>query len=143
MFDVPVKEVMARPAVIRVAPDTSVLRAAVLMAQSNAGAVMVLVNERLVGIFTERDVVFRVVARELDPGTTPIADVMTHEPRTIGPLEPLGRALLIMHDNGFRHLPVLDDGKLVGVVLARSAMDPDLEEFASEAVRRESFARGL
>jgi predicted transcriptional regulator len=46
-----------------------------------------------------------------------------------------------MHENGFRHLPVIQDGKLVGIVSARNALDPDLEEFVSEAQRREQFHR--
>lgn len=140
MFDIPVKDAMDPTRIVKAGPDTSVTQAAKLMAKHKAGAVVVLVGAELVGIFTERDLAFRVVARELDPGTTKISAVMSPQPRTIGPDEPLGRALLIMHENGFRHLPVLDAGKVIGVVSARSAMDPELEEFAVEAVRRQSFA---
>jgi CBS domain-containing protein len=113
------------------------------MAKRNAGAVMVLAEGRLVGIFTERDVVFRVVAAGLDADATCLAQVMTPNPRTIGPEDALGSALLIMHKHGFRHLPVLEHGRIVGVVSARSAMDPDLEEFAVEASRREQFMRSI
>ncbi|HVO91181.1 MAG TPA: CBS domain-containing protein, partial [Casimicrobiaceae bacterium] len=95
--------------------------------------------ERLVGILTERDVVFRVVARERDPKSTAISEVMTVNPQTIDPRESLGRALLIMHENRFRHLPVVEEGKLIGVVSARSAMDPDLEEFNVEEHRRRHY----
>jgi CBS domain-containing protein len=102
---------------------------------------MIVVDDRLVGIFTERDVVFRVVARRLDVDSTCVGDVMTPAPRTVGPEEPLGVALITMHENGFRHLPVLEEGRLVGVVSARSAMDPELEEFTAEATRRRYFAR--
>ncbi len=139
MFDTTVRSVMRRRNVLRAPPETSVARAARLMARKNVGAVMVIEDGRLAGIFTERDVVFRVVACGLDPRATRLADVMTRKPQTIGPDERFGRALLIMHDKGFRHLPVVDDGKLVGIVSARSAMDPDLEEFVSEAKRREHF----
>jgi len=131
---------MERRKLLTASPDTSVARAAKLMAERNAGAVMVLVDDQLVGICTERDIVFRVVARDLDVDNTQIGAVMTPAPQTIRPEEPFGRALLIMHENGFRHLPVLEGGALIGVVSARSAMDPDLEEFGVEAARRRWFA---
>jgi len=140
MFDIPIKQAMERRKVLKTAPDTPILKVAKLMAKRNAGAAMVLVEDRLVGIVTERDIVFRVVAPRRDPTTTLVSEVMTPNPRTIGPNQPLGQALLIMHDNGFRHLPVLESGRLVGVVSARSAMDPDLEEFSVEANRRERYS---
>jgi CBS domain-containing protein len=109
------------------------------MANRNAGAVLVIEDERLVGIFTERDIVIRVVARGLDAQTTRLGDVMTPAPDTIDPDKPFGYALLRMHERGFRHLPVVRDGKVVGIVSARSAMDPSLEEFVSEAQRRKFY----
>lgn len=141
MFDQPVKEVMQRSKVLKAPPDTLVSRAAKLMAKKNAGAVMVVVGERLVGIFTERDVVFRVVAQGRDASTTRLADVMTRSPEVVAPDKPFGYALSIMHEGGFRHLPVIERGRILGIVSARSAMDPDLEDFVSEARRREHFRR--
>ena len=139
MFDQPVKNVMRRQKLLKAPPETLVAKAAKLMAGKNVGAIAVVADERLVGIFTERDLVFRVVARGLDVGATPIADVMTAHPKWIAPSAPFGAALLVMHEGGFRHLPVVDDGKVVGIVSARSAMDPDLEEFVSEVKRREHY----
>jgi CBS domain-containing protein len=139
MFDRPVRSVMQRRKILKVPPQTSVRKAAALMANKNVGAVMVIENERLVGIFTERDAVIRVIARGLDTGATRLADVMTPSPHTVGPDKPFGYALLVMHDHGFRHLPVIENGKLIGIVSARSAMDPDLEEFEAEAQRRRYF----
>jgi len=139
MFDRPVRSVMRRRNILKASPATSVSEASELRANTNVGAVMVIENERLVGIFTERDAVFRVLARGLDARTTRLADVMTHEPRTIAPDKAFGHALAVMHENGFRHLPVIEDGKPIGIVSARSAMDPELEEFVSEAQRREHF----
>jgi CBS domain-containing protein len=144
MYDRPVRMVMRRRKVCRAAPNTSVRRAAKLMADKNAGAVLVVADEgRLAGIFTERDLAFRVVAQGRDPDATILVDVMTPSPRTIDADEPFGYALLLMHEGGFRHLPVLEDGKLIGIVSARSAMDPDLEEFASEAQRRRHYGKKL
>ena len=139
MFDRPVRSVMQRRKILKMPPQTSVRKAAALMANKNVGAVMVIENERLVGIFTERDAVIRVIARGLDTGTTRLADVMTPSPHTVAPDRPFGYALLVMHDHGFRHLPVIENGRPIGIVSARSAMDPDLEEFESEAQRRKYY----
>jgi CBS domain-containing protein len=139
MFDTPVKHVMQRQKFLKVPPETLVSEAARLMAAKKAGAVLVVEGDRLVGIFTERDIVFRVVAQGLDAQATRLADVMTREPLTVEPDRPFGYALLLMHDKGFRHLPVIEGGKTIGIVSARSAMDPDLEEFVSEAHRRKYY----
>ncbi|HEX8013012.1 MAG TPA: CBS domain-containing protein [Casimicrobiaceae bacterium] len=141
MFDLPVRSVMRRRKLLKAPPETLVSKAAKLMAKKNVGAVLVVQDARLVGIFTERDVVFRVVAQGLDARTIRLADVMTPAPKTVDAHKPLGYALLIMHERGFRHLPVVEEGKLIGIVSARSAMDPDLEEFVSEAHRRRHYLK--
>jgi CBS domain-containing protein len=122
-------------------PETTVSKAARLMAERKVGAIMVVDDRRLVGIFTERDAVFRVIARDLDYQTTRLVDVMTRDPTTTTPDTSFGYALLVMHENGFRHLPVIEDGNLIGVVSARNALDPDLEEFVSESERRKHLWR--
>ena len=139
MFDEPVRTVMQRRNILKVLPDIVVRKAAELMAKRNAGAVLVVEDARLVGIFTERDIAFRVVARGLDPQTTRVADVMTSEPDTVDPDKPFGYALVRMHQGGFRHLPVIKDGEVIGIVSARNAMDPTLEEFEHEARRRKRY----
>jgi CBS domain-containing protein len=136
MLDRPIKEVMQRRKLLLAPPATVVAKAAKLMAARNVGAVMVVVDELLVGIFTERDAVTRVLAHGLDADATQIGSVMTREPQTVDPDKPFGYALMLMHEKGFRHLPVVVDGKPIGIVSARSAMDPELEEFVSEAQRR-------
>jgi len=136
MFSQRVRTVMERTKLLTAPPDTTVSKAAKLMAKKNVGAVMVVENERLVGIFTERDAVFRVMAQGLDAKTTKLAEVMTNEPQTVDPEKSYGYALLMMHENGFRHVPVIENGKPVGIVSSRNALDPDLEEFVSEAQRR-------
>jgi CBS domain-containing protein len=141
MFDKSVRSVMQRCKVLKAVPETLVSKAAKLMAANNVSAIMVIEDDRLVGIFTERDVVFRVVARGLDAQATRLADVMTRAPRTVDPDKPFGYALLVMQEEGFRHLPVIQDGKPIGIVSSRSAMDPELEEFVSEAERRRHFGK--
>jgi CBS domain-containing protein len=136
MFDRSVRSVMSRRNVLKAPSATPVARAARLMERKNVGALLVVDGGKLVGIFTERDVVFRVVAHGLDVRTTRVGDVMSRSPQTVEPDERFGYALLIMHEKGFRHLPVVDDGRIVGILSARTAMDPELEEFVSEAERR-------
>ena len=139
MFDRSIKSIMAleREHFLTAPPHTTVSDAARLMAMRNAGAVLVVQDERLVGIFTERDVVFRVIARDLDPAATPLEAVMTPSPRTLEPNRTYGHALLLMQENGFRRVPVVQEGRLLGIVSSRNAMDPELEEFVSEQRRRE------
>lgn len=143
MFSQRIKDVMERKKLLVAAPETTVSRAAALMASRNVGAVMVVDSERLVGIFTERDAVFRVMARGLDPALTSIGEVMTKRPYTVDPELSFGHALLIMHENGFRHVPVVENGKPIGIVSARYALDPDMEEFVSESQRRKHLQKSL
>jgi CBS domain-containing protein len=141
MFSHPVRDVLEQEKLLTAPPETTVSNAAKLMAERKVGAIMVVDERGLVGIFTERDAVFRVIARDLDSQTTRLIDVMTKEPIAIRPDNSFGYALLVMHENGFRHVPVIEDGKLIGVVSARSALDPDLEEFVSESQRRKHILR--
>ena len=136
MFSQRIRRVMERERMLTAPPQTTVREAALLMAGANSGAVLVVEGETLAGIFTERDVVFRVIARGLDPASTPLQTVMTTEPITVHPDRTFGHALSLMHENHFRHLPVVADGKLLGIVSARDALDPELEEFVCEAQRR-------
>jgi len=84
--------------------------------ETRKGSVLVIDEEhRLLGIFTGRDAV-RVLADGKDPETTPLLDAMTPKPITITPTTRAIDALRKMHEHGFRHLPVVDDGKILGVV---------------------------
>ncbi|MBK5103188.1 MAG: CBS domain-containing protein [Burkholderiales bacterium] len=136
MFSQRVKTVMEQKKLLTAAPQTTVSEAAKLMAKKNVGAIMVVENERLVGIFTERDALVRVIAKGRDVKATTLAEVMTGEPQTVDPNKTFGYALLMMHENGYRHVPVVENDKLIGIVSSRNALDPDLEEFVAEAQRR-------
>ena len=109
------------------------------MASRNCGAVLVIDNQKLVGIFTERDAVFRVIAKGHDAAQVLIHEVMTPSPATLAPGRSYGHALFLMHEKGFRHVPVVDNDRVVGIIAARNAMDPQLEDFVSEARRREHY----
>ena len=120
------------------APGNLTVRdAARLMKERHVGAVMIVEDGKLAGIFTERDVLFRVVAEDRDARTTCLADVMTRNPRTVHPDKPFADALHLMYEGGFRHVPVVEDGRPVGVISARDALGPELEDFIYEVLRRE------
>jgi len=139
MFDQPIKTLMERRKFLIASPENTVSHAAKLMASKNAGAILIISDDHLVGIFTERDVVFRVVAKGLDAKDTPLSAVMTASPKTLDPTAPYGHAMVLMQENGFRHVPVVEGGHAIGIISSRNAMDPDLEEFISEGRRREHF----
>lgn len=141
MFNQRVKTVMAPEACVLADPQMSVEAAAQAMAAAGAGAVMVVVDGVLMGVFTGRDALRRVTAAGLDPHATPIGQVMTTTLFSVGPETSYGLALLIMHEHGLRQLPVLDAGRLLGVVPARDVLDPAMEEFVVEARRREAIDR--
>jgi CBS domain-containing protein len=136
MFSTLIKSIMDPRRLILVPGTMTVREAAELMKTRRYGAVLITDGDELLGIFTERDAVFRVMAAGLDADTTQLADVMTKSPKTITPDKSFGHAMLLMHENGFRHVPVIDNGKLVGMVSSRNALDPDLEEFVFEERRR-------
>jgi CBS domain-containing protein len=141
MLSLPVSEVLEPRRLVSAAPGMTVAEAARRMKEGRVGAMLVVENDCLVGIFTERDALFRVIAPGRDPGVVTLREVMTREPTTVAPDETFGYALLLMYENGFRHVPVVEDGRPVGVVSARHALDPDLEEFAAEASRRRAIKR--
>lgn len=98
----------------------SVRAAAVMMRQRHIGSVLILdADGKLSGIFTERDLVCRVVAERKDPDKTKLGAVMTAKPETVAPNATAIDALRRMHDGGFRHLPVVKDGKPVAIVSRR------------------------
>lgn len=139
----PVKQVMAKQQILTAPATLTVTEAARMMKLSNIGALMVVEGARLVGIFTERDALFRVLAEGRDPDATLLGEVMTRSPQTIGPDRPFGHALHMMYDGGFRHVPVVENGRPVGMVSARDALGPELTEFASELATRQHIGEIL
>jgi len=116
----------------------SVLEAARFMMEHNIGALPVLRNGELAGIISERDVMNRVVAVGRTPGTTAISEVMTANPRAVGLDESIGECLFIMHEFGFRHLPILDGKELKGLVSLRDIVLQQAAELKREAHRAAS-----
>ena len=108
--------------------DATVLDAVLAMVERNIGAVPVVHNGTLVGIFSERDLMKRVVAEGCDPRTTCLAQVMTEDPLTVNTDEELLNCMALMRRHGFRHLPVCHEGQVVGIVSLRDVLLHDLDE---------------
>jgi CBS domain-containing protein len=132
-----VREIVAARKVVTAPSKTTVSQAARLMEDNEVGALLVMEKGRLVGIFTERDALFRVLAAGRDPRTTPLSDVMTRDPQSIHPDKAFGHAMLMMYEGGFRHVPVVEKGHPLGVVSTRDALGPELQEFESQLSNRE------
>jgi len=139
----PISEVIASHKLVTTLSDTSVLDAARLMKRESVGAVLVVEDGRLHGIFTERDALNRVLAEGLAPEHTTLAQVMTADPFTVDESQPFSHALHLMHENGFRHVPVMRAGKAVGMVSVRDALAPEMAEFEHELERREELTEIL
>jgi CBS domain-containing protein len=99
-------------------PTMSVLDAVRTMDKHGIGALLITASGSPVGVFTERDVLKRVVDRALDPAKTLIAEVMTREIIAVGPMVSITDAMAIMTSRRCRHLPVVDAGRIVGMVSA-------------------------
>jgi CBS domain-containing protein len=138
-----VKQIIEGQLLATAPAQTTVTDAARLMRERNIGALMVVEKEKLVGIFTERDGLFRVLAAGLDPATTALGEVMTRKPQTIDAGSAFTVALQMMHDGGFRHLPVIEAERLIGVVSVRDALGPELEAFVYEMLRQEQMQQVL
>jgi CBS domain-containing protein len=111
---------------LAVEPGLLLTEVADRMVARDVGAVLVLENDRLVGILTERDVL-RAVAGGLDEGAT-VADWMTRDPETMEPDEPIRQAAVLMIHGGFRHLPIVEGDKVVGMLSIRDLMRVVLED---------------
>ena len=105
-----------------VAPDTTVFEALQMMAEKNVGALLVTKDSQLVGIISERDMLKKVVAPGLDPRDVYAAQIMSKNVATVTPEDTWEGALRIMREKHCRHLPVLKNGKLVGMIPVCSAL---------------------
>lgn len=113
-----VRDILAKKgsSVTSIAPNETVLRAAELMGERGIGGLVVKSGGRLAGIFTERDILRRVVAQRLDPATTPVAAVMTAPVTACAPDTPLDECAAMMTAKRIRHLPVVTGRDLIGVI---------------------------
>ncbi len=117
-----IEEVLSNRRVLSVEAEQTVLEAAKYMTEFNIGAVPVLRSGELVGIFSERDIMRRVVSGGRSPAITKVAEVMTPRPLTLSPDDTLEQARFIMLEHGFRHLPVVAGKQLTGIVSLRDVL---------------------
>jgi CBS domain-containing protein len=99
-----------------VTPQTTIMEAIERMNRRRIGSILVMEGDRLAGIFTERDVLTRVVPQKLDPAKTPVAEVMTRQPVLIAPTTTVQEAMMVVTDTRKRHLPVVQSGRVLGLV---------------------------
>ncbi|MDJ0821981.1 MAG: CBS domain-containing protein [Paracoccaceae bacterium] len=114
-----IRKILGKRQLHSVAPAASLHQAAKVMADNGVGALAVIDGETLLGILTERDIVFRAVGRGLPVDDTTAADVMTADPVTVDIDDAISDALAAKLGDAFRHLPVLEDGRVVGLLSYR------------------------
>jgi len=102
--------------VYTIAPDASVLDAIRLMAEKSIGALIVLENDKVVGIVTERDYSRKVILMNRSSSTTPVRDIMTGNVLSDRPVDDNEACMALMTEKRVRHLPVMDDGRLIGMI---------------------------
>jgi CBS domain-containing protein len=121
-----IREVMTKD-LVTVEPQTSVAAAVTVMGMGRVGAVLVIENGKLEGIFTERDLV-RALSYDIAAASQHVAQWMTRDAVTVGPEMPVEQALEIMLARNFRHLPVMEGDSLVGIVSIRDLSRASLRE---------------
>ncbi len=126
-----IAEIMTR-GLLSVQPDAKLTEVAAEMNERQVGSVVVLEGDSLVGILTERDILRAVGEGRVDGAH--VANCMTPQPETIEPSESTDTAATLMIHGGFRHLPVVDDGKVVGIVSIRDLMRVALDDSAPRGV---------
>jgi CBS domain-containing protein len=144
-----ISEIMTRdPATVR--PDSTLGEAATLMKQEDCGSLPVVDGARLVGIVTDRDIVVRAIAAGKDAKTTRVSDVMSADPVTVSPSDDVREAERSMRDSQVRRLPVVEDGRLVGILVTAQIARVEKEKSTGETIKdisepssgRASHARG-
>ncbi len=119
--------------VIHLSSSASVREAAQLMSENHIGALLVMDEGRLAGIFTERDALDRVLAEGRDPDSTSLSEVMTRDLVTLGPQTAATLALHVMGEVGFRHLPVVENDEVYGIISLRDFVGVELHLAAKRA----------
>jgi CBS domain-containing protein len=136
-----VARIVANRSLVTQPPTATVREAARVMAEHCIGAVPVVEGRKLIGIFTERDIVAKVVALGRDVDRSRLEEVMTRCPETVSTHCPIGEVLEVMISGGFRHLPVISDGEVVALVSMRDIFaDYRLSRQPSISVRAEVTA---
>jgi CBS domain-containing protein len=126
------RHVVQRLNLISAPPGASTFDVAQQMAEGRVGCIPILEGDRLVGVFSERDLMVRVVVAGRDPKTTPVSEVMTREVITAGLDDRIERCLDKMKSVGCRHLPVVADGRVISMLSMRDLLSEEIEEQTEE-----------
>ena len=139
----PVREILSRDTLVAGPPEMTVREAARRMAEHVCGSILVLDGETLVGIFTERDLLVRVIAAGRDPDGTRVAEVMTRSPDTIAAGAPVKEAIRRMDEFGYKHLPVMEGDRVVGVIAVEDIPIGELVGMSEELEERHRLAERM
>jgi CBS domain-containing protein len=108
--------------IVKVSPEATVAEAIAIMRKIRHGSVLIVDRQALLGIFTERDLLMKIVERDVDPEKVTVAEVMTKNPTTLKEDDPLAFAIHLMAVRGFRHIPIMRNGVPQGVVSIRGVL---------------------
>lgn len=138
-----IRECIKRDEPLQGHAEHTVFDAAVRMAEACCSSILICDGDRLCGIFTERDLLVRVVAAGLEPAKTRVGQVMTLDPDTIDASEPVNEAIRRMDEFNYRHLPVMDGGRVIGVVAWRDLPNEDRAVMQPELDQRHTLAERM
>lgn len=128
--------------IFAVKPDDSVLEAIRVMAEKNIGAVVVMQDDKLVGIMSERDYARKVIVKGRASDKTPVADIMTSEVLTASNSETVNNCLEVMTDRKIRHLPVVEEGNVVGMISIGDLVEAIIADQQEEIEQLEHYISG-
>ena len=140
-----IRTLMAKD-MVTIEPDATVLEAATRMRANRVGAILIVERNAFVGLFSERDLVNRVVAQGRDPQLTKVGEVGTRDVEAIEVDQPLRNVLDVFRAGRFRHLPVLENGKPVGILSTRDFLAflvDGLERHIDDLTYRRELAKGI
>ena len=128
--------------IIAIAPDASVYDAIKLMADETVGSLLVMKGDDLLGIITERDYARKVIIKNRSSETTQVAEIMSTDIVTASSSETVDECMAVMTRRSVRHLPVVDDGKVIGVISMRDLVQAIIADQQEEIEQLESYISG-
>jgi len=128
--------------VFSVTPHDSVLRAIEVMATRHVGALLVMNQETLIGIISERDYARKVILKNRSSHDTPVSEIMTAPATTVGPKDTVHHCMQVMTEGRFRHLPVVESGRVVGMLSIGDLVKAVMEEQSAQIEQLERYIAG-
>lgn len=126
-----------------IAKEASVMDGLKLMAEHNIGSLLVLEGDKLIGIFTERDYLRKLGVSGKRPEETLIEEVMTRDLIVVNPNQSVRECMVLMTDNRIRHLPVIEEGRLIGLISIGDVVKDMIEELEFMVEQLQSYITGL